>query len=401
MGLVAWSIRFDSDSNDVGVEGTRFDAAELRRPERTPEGFLRGQADLTRVGVFEYQRPDGSKFREFRAPDEVFSKEALASFSAVPITVDHPPELLSPATVRQYQVGQTGSPVQAGTNVRADILLTDQNAIDTVLSGKNKLSCGYRCKAIQRSGEYTDDAGNKYRFDAVQTNIRGNHLAIVTKGTPRAGDGAQIRIDSNSAEMIAEVERTDMKVKITIGGQEFEVDAEVADALKGSRNDAEKARADGLQTRVDALTADLAKVSGELSASKGALDALKAEQTKPATDAARMDAEALAFETRLDMILKASPILGKPVKDLVHVAPETIVKDVVSVSYPKLDLEGKDASYLRSAFDIATEKHVDTTAALRTMIGKTEEVRADSKVDPIKKIHDQYSNAWKTFEAAK
>ena len=35
---------------------------------------------LTRVGIFEYRRPDGSIRRELRLPEEVFAPESLASY---------------------------------------------------------------------------------------------------------------------------------------------------------------------------------------------------------------------------------------------------------------------------------------------------------------------------------
>ena len=48
----------------------RFDVAEIGRPVRTPQGFLRVPAYLTRAGVLEYKRDDGSTVRELRHPDE-------------------------------------------------------------------------------------------------------------------------------------------------------------------------------------------------------------------------------------------------------------------------------------------------------------------------------------------
>jgi hypothetical protein len=40
---------------------------------------------LTRVGIFEYRRPDGSIRRELRLPEEVFAQESLASYKGKPV----------------------------------------------------------------------------------------------------------------------------------------------------------------------------------------------------------------------------------------------------------------------------------------------------------------------------
>ena len=47
--------------------------------ERTNEGFLRGRAIVTSIGVFTYKRKDGTIQRELRLPEEVFSPSTLNS----------------------------------------------------------------------------------------------------------------------------------------------------------------------------------------------------------------------------------------------------------------------------------------------------------------------------------
>jgi hypothetical protein len=51
----------------VSVE--RHDIGELKRPQRTPQGFLRAEMYATRTGVFEYPKADGGCVREYRAPE--------------------------------------------------------------------------------------------------------------------------------------------------------------------------------------------------------------------------------------------------------------------------------------------------------------------------------------------
>src|SRR5688500_17320120 len=100
------SVRFDSvDQAQTDTNGKvvrRWDVGELSRAERTPDGFLRTQGRITKAGIFEYIQPDGKRRREFRPPEEVFSAKALKSFRAAPLTNGHPPEMLTPKTIKRF-----------------------------------------------------------------------------------------------------------------------------------------------------------------------------------------------------------------------------------------------------------------------------------------------------------
>src|SRR5262252_7976168 len=91
----------------------RFDVAALGKPERTSQGFLRVPAYVTRCGVLEYKRPDGTVVRELRPRDEVFKADSLATLSAAPVTDLHPTVMISPANVRELSVGHVGDHVKA------------------------------------------------------------------------------------------------------------------------------------------------------------------------------------------------------------------------------------------------------------------------------------------------
>src|SRR5688572_26050918 len=84
----------------------RLDRAKPKRWEKLKSGFLRAPAYLTRVGVFEYELPDGTKRAEYRPAEEVFHPDSLASFEMLPVVVEHPPErLIDSTTVAKYQKG--------------------------------------------------------------------------------------------------------------------------------------------------------------------------------------------------------------------------------------------------------------------------------------------------------
>ena len=113
-----------------------------------------------------------------------------------------------------------------------------------VEAGKHQLSVGYHADLDETPGSWRGE-----RYDAVQRNIRGNHLAIVDQG--RAGPAAAIRIDTKEP----------VHMKIKIGSNEFEVDEAVGKVLQAdiaaliAERDTAKTDATSAQERVAALEA--------------------------------------------------------------------------------------------------------------------------------------------------
>ena len=159
----------------------------------TGEGFLICRnVPIARTGEQDYTgdevgAPGKDVVKVFRPPEEVFSAAAVASFEGKPFTNDHPPVLLTPENATQYTVGHVQN-VRRGTGEFADYLVADIHihdaaTINEIQNGKREISCGYEC-------EYTDNGDGTL----TQSNIRGNHVALVTEG--RAGAKAAI-MDSN------------------------------------------------------------------------------------------------------------------------------------------------------------------------------------------------------------
>lgn len=125
----------------------------------------------------------------YRTEDEVFSPETVASFEGMAVTLDHPEDgegnivFVNPANFAELAHGHIQN-VRRGTGDKADLLIADvlvkrQEGIDAINAGKNQVSCGYDAKYIPAG------VGK-----AKQTEITGNHLAIVDKG--RAGSRCAI-----------------------------------------------------------------------------------------------------------------------------------------------------------------------------------------------------------------
>lgn len=174
-------------------EALRFDRAEISPTwEETPEGYLRIKATFARTGLQRYRRQDGKEAIEYRPEEEVSREDALLSLANLPVTLEHPPELLTPDTCRQYQRGSTGSIVEYRSPFAVGfVTVTDREAIDAIKRGDaREVSVGYRVKFDATPGVTPDGQ----RYDGVQREISGNHVAIVRKG--RAGPEVRLHMDS-------------------------------------------------------------------------------------------------------------------------------------------------------------------------------------------------------------
>jgi len=148
----------------------------------TADGALVASVLASRTGIQDYLgselgKPEKQIVRVYRSEDEVFSKDTMSSFASVTVTNDHPKEAVTTDNYKQYSVGHTGEQVMRdGEFMRVSLICRDQKTIDDVTKrGKRELSCGYTCDLKWESGTTPDGQA----YDAIQTNIRGNHLAIV------------------------------------------------------------------------------------------------------------------------------------------------------------------------------------------------------------------------------
>ena len=152
------------------------------------EGYFYDNPILTRTGIFKYTLEDGSERRELRRPEDVFDPESLASYEGKPIIITHDARVIDKDNARRERVGTILTPGQQdGENVRAKIVIDDPDAVKA--SGLRELSVGYYQDLIMEHGEWNGEP-----YDAIQTHIRVNHLALVA--VARAGDDARLNMDS-------------------------------------------------------------------------------------------------------------------------------------------------------------------------------------------------------------
>ncbi len=333
----------------------RFDASR-----RTPQGGLKVPAYLTRTGVLTYRQPDGSVVRELRHPDEVFKADSLATLSGAPVTIGHPGKV-GPGNYSQHAVGHVGDTVEAKDDryVAGDLRVQDAKGISGVESGSLiELSCGYDCNSVPESGEY-----NGEKYDAKQTDIVYNHVALLPVNGGRAGSDVRIRFDG-----LVEPDEESVKVEPEVITTLSEMTPEEIAALQ--------ARAD--------------KAEGERDAQKARAD--KAEDT------ARFDA---AVERVVQLREDARSILGAEFSFAGKTERAIMVESLTKAdSTFKCDDKTSD-EYLRGRFDVA----VAATKKGAASLGEVRQAHEDAVAQPVvespvaaaRARHEERSrNAWRT-----
>lgn len=281
------------------------DALTLDAPRRTRDGFLAVRAKAARAGTYQYLGqevdPAGTRFNAgdtvtvYRPSDEVFDRASIASFIGKPVTNDHPTVAVTADNWKSHSRGAVMGAVRDGEYLAFDLTIMDGEAIKAVDSGKRELSNGYACDLTFEDGVAPDGT----RYQAVQRNIRGNHVALVDKG--RAGSECAIRdnqirfalCDANLAVVNGSNPEKPMKTITLDGlpvnlGDEAAVEAAIAKLIAT----ADKASADlaDAQSSVSTLTGEKAALEKRLSDAEAALAPAAIE--KRVADRAKLVADA-------------------------------------------------------------------------------------------------------------
>ena len=330
---------FSFSSWEGGEKVQRYDNYAIQAI-KTDEGFVRDAPIIGRTGILEYRNVDGSIRREYRPPEEAFNVDSLASIRGKPITQLHHGLVTSANYFNSHPVGTVISDGrQDGNNIRADVVIYSLDTKD------RELSLGYETELEETPGVTPEGE----HYDAIQRNIRYNHLAIVPRG--RAGN-ARLNMDGNQS--IEEVETMSTKIKMD-NGIEYEVPAEVKVAY-----DAMVEKADATKKDLDAMTAKFDSATAEI-------EKLKADAEKQEADFKAKFDEAVKTTIELRSIAQKHGI-----EKADEMSNEEIKKAVVAKVHPKLNLDGKSAEYIAVAFDLAKDtdvQHEDAMAEQRKAMG--------------------------------
>lgn len=284
-----------------------IDAASVRE---TVDGYLVADARTARTGIQTYlarelgwtDRAPGTTVRVYRPPAAVFDAAALGSMAHRPMTNDHPAEAVTAQNWRALSIGHAGGEVvRDGGFVRVPLVMMDAGAIRDFKDGKRELSWGYTCEVKMQDGIVPDgelDAGQAY--DAVQTDIRANHIALCQD----ARGGPMLTFGDNHQPGGPTVATKN----ITVDG----LSVEVTDAAELAINKLQRQVADGvvalakLQDDVKAAQNAAGEQAALVATRDGQIVALNA-QLADASDPVKLQAAASA---RAALVGAARPILG-------------------------------------------------------------------------------------------
>lgn len=370
------------------------DAVAVAGTRRREDGALIADARIARTGIQLYRgaevgQPQMDVVRVYRPGAEVFSMDTLSSAAHRPVTNDHPPVMVNADNWKKYAVGQTGDEVTGeGIYIRVPLMVSDGAAIKDIEDGKRELSAGYSCELDFTPG--VTDAGEAY--DAIQKNIRMNHVAVVDRG--RAGK--EVRIGDGAAHwgvspiIHADEELPDMPDTRTVmvDGLSVVCTDQSAQAIEKLIKDREDART-ALASANTAHEAAMGAKDKDLAAKDAQIDDLKAKQL----DGAALD-KLVAARAALITTAKA---IAKDVKTD-GLSDAEIRKAVVVAKLGDAAVRDKTEAYVDARFDILAEAvkgdvkdgYRETVADGVANVGDAAKALADAKAAHLKHLNTAY-----------
>lgn len=363
-------------TDKITLDGTR----------RTGDGYLTANARVARTGIQTYAgaevgKPDMQQVRVYRPEAEVFKADALRSFAHRPVTNDHPPEAVQARNWKQHSVGMTGDEVaRDGIYIRVPMVVMDQAAIDDVEAGKRELSMGYSCTLDFSAGTTPDGEA----YDAIQTNIRGNHLAIVAAG--RAGSSCRI---GDSWAAITPPENAHMTMqKVTVDGITVEMSDTAAQVVAKVQQQIKD-----VQTALDAANAKNDELVATVSTKDGEIAALKKQLDDATLTPAKLDA---AVQARAAVIKDAKAIAGETL--VVDGKTDAEIRRAAVVAKLGDDAKAMDDAAIGGAFRVLakTPSSADPLRqALSTVDANVIDDLAKSRNERNQRLTDGWKNAGK------
>lgn len=360
---------------------------QLSNARLTRDGYLVASVLCARTGIQDYLgvevgRPEMPVVHVYRPESAVFAKDSLATFVGKPTTNDHPPVPVTADNWKQYAVGAIGEEVlREGEYIRIPITLMDASVIKAVQDGKREISMGYEMDLTWEAGQTPDG----HAYDAVMSNLKMNHLAIVDRG--RAGSKARIGDGEAITPWGVSPLHTDDRTppvmttrKIVIDGITIETTDQGAEALQKLQAQ-NQTLADAAKTAQTAHDVAIAAKDKELAAKDAEIDALK---------------KAALTDTQLDAKVQARANLISKAQKLAKDADFTGKSDIEIMTAAVAAVRGADAvkdkspAYIEAAFDLAIDVKPDTFR--QDMQGRDKQPANDNGQSAYEK---RLNDAWK------
>ena len=345
----------------------------------TDEGFLIIPTRFSRVGIQNY-----GDTKELRLPEDVFNEDSMKSFVGKAVTFTHPEEGVDVSNWKQHEVGTILSfNKEDDTYTHGEIIIKDKGVIEYIKKRRAKkldvqMSCGYKAEVEDRNGEY-----NGEKYDGIQRNIKGNHVAIVAQG--RAGQEVSMKLDENNKREVKKMKfKLDAISGTKIGSVEMNTDS--IEDVSNAVIERDKLYRDELVKRDD-VEKQLKKEKDETQAK---LDTEIAEKKKLEIQ--------LADESRLDAIIEEKTKI-KECADYLKIKIDgldkmDVKKEIIKKVFEGADLTDKSDDYVNARFDSAVEtlSKEKKIKGLEVVAGKV-----DDNGDPVKveTTQDKYDTIWK------
>ena len=227
---------------------------DMLRPTDGPGDSILVEAVVARPGIYEYTNRDGSTRRELVLPENLHRKDDLSTLARAVVTVDHPPEMVTPGNVKQYMHGDADGEVTIGRNgfIRVKMAIRTEEAKNALRDGMDKTSPGYFAVVDETAGEHPVYG----KYDAIQVRRDYNHIALCSN--PRGGDSMAVRIDSNDVRVLSggpaeevRVDKDEMKADMEMEAKKADMDMEEDKAKADMDMEAEKADMDHGKEKAD------------------------------------------------------------------------------------------------------------------------------------------------------
>lgn len=210
-------------------------------------GYLVTKVNMASLEPMEYLGQEIGKeankvYTVYRKEEELFNDETIKSFEGKPITLTHPNDVVNASNWKDEAIGHIQNVRREGKFLVADAYINDEIAINIIKNhGIKEVSLGYESKLVEEGGKI------------YQTNIRGNHLAVVSEG--RAGKECKLN-DKKTNERIKLMNKLkELLLKLKDSEPENEENKEIVKTLEEAlaENEELKAENERLKAEIEEL----------------------------------------------------------------------------------------------------------------------------------------------------
>lgn len=344
--------------------------------------------------VQKYVKSDGSEEMEAKLPEEILSDATVSSANSKPVTDGHH-GLVTKDNSHDLMKGFTASNGHVeGNMLYNDITITDPNLISQIKSGdKRELSIGFETQMDPTSGTY-----NGTKYDAVQRNIRINHVAVVLKG--RAGH--EVRLIGDSAEAVEQVEPSEEKGNqmetrvVRADGQNITVAADDVEKITklDADNSAKAKQIADLDAQIKKLQSEKAQLQGDADASAKKADEAQAKADSLEADNKKLQEEfdkykADGVDKKLELIDKVKSFVGDEYDYHGKSDRDMKIDAVKAIKGDSVDFTDKSDTYVQAAFDM-----LEKPKKVSGYAGPEPEAKGDA-ADPIAKAYYDLNHMYK------